>query len=76
MDCCGYFDFCVGEVVANSILLFLLLGGLEVWAQGYVNPALGEFGQNFHTVFPYIVMIGFLIVRPYGLFGSQDVERV
>ena len=30
LDCCGYFDFCVGEVVANSILLFLLLGGLKM----------------------------------------------
>ena len=30
LDYCGYFDFCVGEVVANSILLFLLLGGLKM----------------------------------------------
>ena len=64
------------ESIWGTVVAGLLLGVLEVWAQGYVNPVLGEFGQNFHTVFPYIVMIGFLIVRPYGLFGSQDVERV
>jgi branched-subunit amino acid ABC-type transport system permease component len=27
-------------------------------------------------VFPYIVMILFLMIRPYGLLGKQDVERV
>ena len=54
----------------------LLLGWVEMVGQGYVNPHLGEFGHNFHEVFPYLVMILFLMVRPYGLFGTRDVERV
>ena len=33
-------------------------------------------GKNLHTVFPYLVMIAFLVVRPYGLFGTTKVERV
>jgi branched-chain amino acid transport system permease protein len=64
------------DSVWGTVLAGLLLGVLEVMAQGYINPHLGEFGQNFHAVFPYIVMIGFLVVRPYGLFGTADVERV
>ncbi len=52
------------------------LGLLEVLAQGYINQHLGDFGHNFHAVFPYLVMIVFLVVRPYGLFGTRDVERV
>jgi branched-chain amino acid transport system permease protein len=64
------------DSIGGTVLAGLLLGVLEVWAQGYINPHLGEFGINFHEVFPYIVMIGFLIVRPYGLFGTEDVERV
>ena len=52
------------------------LGVLELLAQGYINPNLGAFGQNFHTVFPYVIMIAFLMVRPYGLFGQREVERV
>ena len=38
----------------------LLLGLLEVLTQGYVNPQLGNFGQNFHAVLPYIIMVAFL----------------
>jgi branched-subunit amino acid ABC-type transport system permease component len=34
------------------------------------------FGQNFHAVLPYVVMILFLIVRPHGLLGHEDVERI
>lgn len=64
------------DSVWGTVLAGLLLGVLEVLAQGYVNQHLGEFGHNFHAVFPYIVMIGFLVVRPYGLFGTADVERV
>lgn len=61
----------LGAVVAG-----LLLGVTEVLAQGYVNEQLGDFGHDFHSVFPYIVMILFLVFRPYGLFGQKDVERV
>ncbi len=52
------------------------LGVLEVLAQAYLNPELGQFGQNFHEVFPYVIMIVVLIVRPYGLFGAKTVRRV
>jgi branched-subunit amino acid ABC-type transport system permease component len=27
-------------------------------------------------VFPYLIMIVILLVRPYGLFGSREVRRV
>ena len=64
------------DSVWGTVLAGLLLGVLEVLAQGYVNPYLGEFGHNFHAVFPYVVMIAFLVVRPYGLFGTAEVERV
>ncbi len=64
------------DSVGGAVLAGLLLGLLEVLAQGYLNSALGSFGHNFHTVFPYLVMVAFLVVRPYGLFGTRDVERV
>lgn len=60
----------------GTVIAALLLGVAEVLAQGYVNPALGDFGHNFHTVFPYVLMILFLVVRPYGLMGTRAVERV
>jgi branched-chain amino acid transport system permease protein len=64
------------ESPAGAVIAGVLLGVTEVLAQGYVNPHLGEFGHDFHTVFPYLVMIGFLVFRPYGLFGQEEVERV
>lgn len=67
----GGLDSITGTVIAG-----ILLGLLEIWAQGYINPHLGQFGNNFHEVFPYLVMIGFLILRPYGLMGTKEVERV
>lgn len=60
----------------GAVIAAVLLGVMEVLAQGYVNPLLGDFGHDFHTVFPYLIMILFLVVRPYGLFGQKDIERV
>ncbi len=64
------------ESALGAVIAGLALGVLQLWAQGYVNPLLGGFGHNFHTVFPYVIMILFLIVRPYGLFGQAEVKRV
>lgn len=64
------------ESPLGAVIGGLALGVLELLAQGYINPNLGAFGQNFHTVFPYVIMIAFLMVRPYGLFGQREVERV
>ncbi len=66
----GGLESAVGAVVAS-----LILGVLEVLAQAYLNPLLGQLGNNFHGVFPYLVMILVLIVRPHGLFGRRAVKR-
>ena len=54
----------------------LLLGILEVLTQGYINDSFGMMSRSFHAVLPYLVMIIVLMVRPYGLFGKQKVERL
>ena len=33
-------------------------------------------GQGFSSVVPYLVMFIVLLFRPYGLFGTKEVERV
>jgi branched-chain amino acid transport system permease protein len=63
------------ESPPGAVIAGLALGLLEVLAQGYLNPSLGAFGHGFHTVFPYLVMIAFLVIRPYGIFGRREVER-
>ena len=61
----------VGTVIAG-----FLLGIVEIFAPVYLGPHLGKFGRNIQDVFPYIIMILFLMVRPYGLLGTRDVERL
>jgi branched-chain amino acid transport system permease protein len=61
----------VGTVIAG-----FLLGLSEIFAPVYLGPLLGPFGKNLQDVFPYVVMILFLMVRPYGLLGTRDVERL
>jgi branched-chain amino acid transport system permease protein len=63
------------DSAGGTVVAAFALGLLEVLCQAYVNPALGGFGQNFHTVFPYLIMIVFLIVRPYGIAGRAEIER-
>ena len=67
----GGLDSALGAVIAA-----LILGVLEVLTAGYVNAELGAFGKNFHMVLPYVVMIFFLVFKPYGLFGTKKVERL
>ena len=60
----------------GTVIAGVLLGVTEVMAQAYLEPLLGEFGHNIHVVFPYVVMIFFLMFRPYGLLGEKTVERL
>jgi branched-chain amino acid transport system permease protein len=62
--------------VVGTVIAAVLLGLSEVWAQAYLEPLLGRFGPGIHEVAPYLVMIAILIVKPYGLFGRAEVERV
>ena len=64
------------DSVWGTVVAAVGLGVLEVLSQAYINPLLGDFGHDLHTVLPYLVMIAVLMVRPYGLFGTPDVERV
>lgn len=64
------------ESPLGAVIGGFALGVVQLLAQGYINPLLGTFGNNFHQVFPYVLMIGFLMFRPYGLFGTHEVERV
>jgi branched-chain amino acid transport system permease protein len=64
------------DSIGGAVLAGLLVGVAESLVGTYgarISPALaGEFAQ----VSPYIVMLLVLLVRPYGLFGTREVERV
>ena len=64
------------ESPLGAVIAGIFLGIIEVLTSAYINPMLGTFGANFHAVLPYLIMVLFLIFRPYGLFGTERVERL
>jgi branched-chain amino acid transport system permease protein len=69
------------DSIAGAIVGGLMIGLLEQYAVGYIDPMLQE---NFSTlasastknVVPYLVLIVILMFKPYGLFGQKRIERV
>ena len=53
----------------------LLVGLVEVMSAAYITPNAPWLGSNVHVVIPYVLMIGVMLVRPYGLFGTAEVRR-
>jgi branched-chain amino acid transport system permease protein len=62
------------DSVAGAVLGGLIVGVLENLAQ-YVDAEWLNFG-NLYTVAPFYVLILILLVKPYGLFGTKNIERV
>jgi branched-chain amino acid transport system permease protein len=60
----GGMDSVIGSAAAG-----LIIGVIENLFQGYV-------GQGLREISGFIVIIIVLMVRPFGLFGSKDIERV
>jgi len=60
--------------IGGAIVAGIILGVLENIAAGYLDPLLP--GGGLANVFPFIVMIIVLTIRPYGLFGQARIERI
>jgi branched-chain amino acid transport system permease protein len=60
--------------IGGAIVAGIILGILENVAAGYLDPLLP--GGGLASVFPFMVMIVVLIIRPYGLFGLERIERI
>jgi branched-chain amino acid transport system permease protein len=64
----GGFDSLPGAVVGG-----VAVGLIQVLTAGYLGDVAGG---DLQDVLPYVVMLGVLLVRPYGLFGTPEIERV
>ena len=51
----------------------MLIGVLENLSGGYLDPILGG---GVKEVAPFVVLVIILMLRPYGLFGKVEIERV
>jgi branched-chain amino acid transport system permease protein len=63
------------DSVGGAIIAGLMLGVLENLAAGYLDPLMPS-GGGLANVFPFLVMIIVLIIRPHGLFGLKRIERI
>lgn len=59
--------------IPGAIIGGLIVGAGEALADIYIGPLLGG---SVSTWFAYILAVAFLLVRPAGLFGDRDIERV
>lgn len=65
----GGLDSIVGAIVGG-----LIIGVLENLAQ-YVDGEWLQWG-NLYNIVPFYVLVVILMIRPYGLFGTKDIERI
>jgi len=61
------------DSVPGAVVGGLLIGAIESVAAGYVDPYVGGGTKDF---LPYVLMIVALLIRPYGFFGREIIERV
>lgn len=64
------------DSVEGAVVGALAIGIVESLSFTYQGEYLGFLGNNFSQVVPYLVMFLVLLVRPFGLFGTREVERV
>jgi branched-chain amino acid transport system permease protein len=71
--------------LALSVLAVLIVGGLDSLAGvivgglviGWLQAMTGAYlGGSWREVMPYIVVLVVLLVRPHGLFGRKEIERI
>ncbi|WCM39856.1 branched-chain amino acid ABC transporter permease [Thermus antranikianii] len=60
------------DSVGGALLAGFILGILEALSQRYLEPIL----PGFTEALPFVVVLLVLLVRPYGLLGERQIERV
>lgn len=61
------------ESIPGAIVGGLIIGILETIAGYYLDPFVGG---GVADIAPFIIMILILIIKPYGLFGQERIERI
>ncbi|MPY84680.1 MAG: branched-chain amino acid ABC transporter permease [Actinophytocola sp.] len=64
------------DSLGGAVIGGLSIGVVESLVATYQLDYAPWLGDNFSVVSPYVVMLLVLLVKPYGLFGTREVERV
>ena len=61
------------ESIPGAVIGGLIVGVVESVSAGFIDPYVGGGSKDF---IPYLLMIIALMIRPYGIFGEEIIERV
>ena len=61
------------ESLHGALIGGIIVGIFEIVVGGYIDPLVGG---GFSNVAPLLLMLVILLVRPYGIFGWQRIERI
>ena len=61
------------DSIGGAVLGGFIVGIVENLAGGYLDPLVGGGVKN---VAPFVILVLILMVRPYGLFGRKEIERL
>ena len=61
------------QSLPGAIIAGVIIGVLENFADIYISPLVGG---GVKEIFPYVILIIVLMVRPFGLFGLKRIERI
>jgi branched-chain amino acid transport system permease protein len=62
------------DSIPGALVGGVFIGILENMAGGYLDPLLE--GGGVKEVVPFVALVAVLMIRPYGLFGTREVERL
>jgi branched-chain amino acid transport system permease protein len=63
------------DSIAGAIVAGLLVGVAEVFTGVYLG-SVSWLGTGFSGIVPWLLMMVILLVKPYGLFGTEEIRRV
>lgn len=65
------------DSIAGGVIGGFIVGLAELYVGAYLVGETWSFlGVGFSRIFPYVLMLMVLLVRPYGLFGTEEIRRV
>lgn len=64
------------DSLGGAVLGGLIIGVTQQLVATYYRDWFPALDSNPSTIAPYLVMVLVLLIRPYGLFGTKEVERV
>jgi branched-chain amino acid transport system permease protein len=62
------------DSIGGALVGGIVIGILENLAGGYLDPLME--GGGVKEVAPFVALVAILMVRPYGLFGTREIERL